>query len=223
MPLILLTLVLALLVPAAAAAADPPTTVFPPRTLDGGDCPAGELRLLAWSRGAASTSCLSPPELLGELGLPACTDGDTLVWRDDFGRAPVALDAPLEAARRGGFTCARPEAASPRPAPGCPTPEPRFGASLAFAPDTDFKVPADGLVVVALTADPLHRAAILAFAVDGTPLTHVMAQDSTVTGVPSIAAGNLTWPVRKGEIVRVSTVAAPKSAMLLFTPLAAGR
>lgn len=89
-----------------ALASNGDTTVFPPKTMGGQTCPAGETTILAWNNGATTTYCLDAAEtrdlavpdqnaaqIILKRALPTCATGDEVVKTDSgFScEAPVSL------------------------------------------------------------------------------------------------------------------------------------
>jgi hypothetical protein len=92
------------------------------------------------------------------------------------------------------------------------------GAPVSVTPDTDYTAPSDGTVFVTAGADPSARSPIFRLLVDGAVIAHLYAQDSYVSGVPSIGVNNLTYPVRKGQTVRLTTVSPAAAVVMTFIP-----
>jgi len=179
------------------------STVFPPA-----DCSADEARIITWQDGSESTVCKSAQELF-HLALPDCQDGEVIVFRNGEsnppGRDPVG--AHHENHEWGKFVC---EAKT------------GFGIAIDISVDVDFVAPSDGLLFVHVWAGPGDnptRAPTYQVIMDGNLLTYVMAQDNYVTGTFSIIHNNLTYPVRKGQSVKVATVYAGAGAQIQFIAL----
>jgi hypothetical protein len=94
-----------------------------------------------------------------------------------------------------------------------------FGVAVSVSPDSNYIAPSDGLIFVNVSADPGARQPILQLLIDGTALAYVRSQDSYVSGVPSIADNSLTYPVRKGQTVRLTTISPAAAVLMRFIPL----
>lgn len=55
------------------------STIFPPVRLNGSECTGNDLKVISWSKGYASTICLTGQEVL-KLAIPTCTAGNNVVF-----------------------------------------------------------------------------------------------------------------------------------------------
>ena len=76
--------------------------------------------------------------------------------------------------------------------------------------ETVYTAPEDGFVLVTPRAGPDNRAVGVRIEVDGILLGETGAQDSYVTGVPSISATTMTIPVKKGSEWKIFATGAEK-------------
>jgi hypothetical protein len=70
----------------ASAFAANNTTVFPPSTTLGAECPLGTNTVIIWNRGAATTLCLTGTEFLLDTVGGVCSDGQSIVFKSSENR-----------------------------------------------------------------------------------------------------------------------------------------
>jgi hypothetical protein len=169
------------------------TTVFPPQ-----DCGLGVPSLISTTQTAVgeftSTICRTPLDVL------------TDAWPCADGQAAVKSNGVLTCQFLGtgnNFRIGTPVSISVATAVG----------------STDYVAPADGLLFIGLGAGPSNRSPELGVSVDGSLLTFVLAQDSTVEGVSSVSWTNFSYPLRKGQKATLAISSPANAVVAQFVPL----
>lgn len=172
-------------------------------------------RLLAIAISALVFTSASPAHAGGQGGQQGCSNGQVLTSR--YGTVQCTDPTPgvnvaecpagtvLSGIKRGVAICVAGEV---------------IGSPVTINTGTNYTAPSDGFLFVAVSSGgPNTRAGIASVVIDGKELTKVMSQDSYVTGVPSIAVNNLTYPVHNGQTLNV-TIANPVAGITVqFIPL----
>jgi hypothetical protein len=149
--------------------------------------------------------------------IPACSAGQFLTYNGTAYQCattqqiPVCASGEVLTGSGGQLVCADAESTFGGGA--------HFGVAVSVPPDSNYIAPSDGLIFVNVSADPGARQPILQLLIDGTALAYVRSQDSYVSGVPSIADNSLTYPVRKGQMVRLTTISPAAAVLMQFIPL----